>query len=456
MGRWGKLIVLSALLVIVGSVGLPVVYLVRYASKSGCVEAEIARIRSEGLPASADELAGKPVPDSRNGAIQYEEAVKPLDTPTGRQDLYRIREFLRLDVQQRSPEMWAELRAVTVHRAGSLELARKASAMPECRFPAEPRDSRAGYGGRQFSFMRSLPRLAWAQAVIDAKDGRPDRALQSVELILRMGESMKNDRSSAGVGSRYRAVALATDALIDVGRLGRVREPEARSLADYIAGIDLSDSATRALQAERATTITLFEQMRKGGVRSSYSGSYSDSGSLADKLHGVVPVGWALNNDEANYLRDIRLQIELVGDTYRSIRTAGNSEVSPPAYSLYAPWNAAMGARAALARDQAIARLDGDRVFLGLLAYHSRFGSYPATLEELVSKLKWRTAADPFSGKPFVYRRQGRGFVLYSIGANLKDDNGTPWQGDRPGNSASARGGIARDFDEAGDYVWKL
>jgi len=31
---------------------------------------------------------------------------------------------------------------------------------------------------------------------------------------------------------------------------------------------------------------------------------------------------------------------------------------------------------------------------------------------------------DPFSGKPFVYRREGAGFLIYSWGPNLKDDGG--------------------------------
>jgi hypothetical protein len=31
---------------------------------------------------------------------------------------------------------------------------------------------------------------------------------------------------------------------------------------------------------------------------------------------------------------------------------------------------------------------------------------------------------DYFSGKNFVYRRNGEGFILYSVGANRRDDGG--------------------------------
>jgi len=31
---------------------------------------------------------------------------------------------------------------------------------------------------------------------------------------------------------------------------------------------------------------------------------------------------------------------------------------------------------------------------------------------------------DPFTGKPLVYRREGEGFIVYSLGTNQKDDGG--------------------------------
>lgn len=56
-----------------------------------------------------------------------------------------------------------------------------------------------------------------------------------------------------------------------------------------------------------------------------------------------------------------------------------------------------------------------------LRAYQQRHGEYPASLDQL------REAApitDPFSEAPFVYRRAGHDFVLYSVGANGADDGG--------------------------------
>jgi hypothetical protein len=104
--------------------------------------------------------------------------------------------------------------------------------------------------------------------------------------------------------------------------------------------------------------------------------------------------------------------------------------------------------RLAAFRDITTAQLDGSRIALGLAVYKARFHQYPETVAELRSKLGWSVPKDPFSGKGFRYKRRGAGFVLYSIGPNLKDDGGAETRPDRRFGS--------RLQDEDGDIVWKL
>ncbi len=81
-------------------------------------------------------------------------------------------------------------------------------------------------------------------------------------------------------------------------------------------------------------------------------------------------------------------------------------------------------ARAALRRDDSVARINGSRIFIALHRYAQQHGTYPGSLPTLASGLKWTVPLDPFSGEQFKYRREGKGFLLYSIGTNLKDDGG--------------------------------
>jgi hypothetical protein len=82
-----------------------------------------------------------------------------------------------------------------------------------------------------------------------------------------------------------------------------------------------------------------------------------------------------------------------------------------------------------------IAEIAGSGIFLALHAYHDRFHVYPASLDELRSKLGWALPDDPFSGRAFIYRVMGEGFVLYSVGPDMKDDGrihpGQPYWFDR-------------------------
>ncbi len=63
------------------------------------------------------------------------------------------------------------------------------------------------------------------------------------------------------------------------------------------------------------------------------------------------------------------------------------------------------------------------RAGLACRLYKSRTGHYPA-LDELVPELLTEVPVDPFTGNPLVYRREGEGFIVYSLGSNQKDDGG--------------------------------
>lgn len=54
---------------------------------------------------------------------------------------------------------------------------------------------------------------------------------------------------------------------------------------------------------------------------------------------------------------------------------------------------------------------------------------YPAALSELMPDDLTATPADPFDGQPLRYQKKGAGYVLYSIGPDLKDDSGERMKG---------------------------
>ncbi|GAH49898.1 unnamed protein product, partial [marine sediment metagenome] len=63
---------------------------------------------------------------------------------------------------------------------------------------------------------------------------------------------------------------------------------------------------------------------------------------------------------------------------------------------------------------------------LALLRYKANKGQLPEKLDELIlAGYLEALPTDPFSGGPFVYKRLGDDFMLYSFGTDCDDDGGT-------------------------------
>ena len=64
------------------------------------------------------------------------------------------------------------------------------------------------------------------------------------------------------------------------------------------------------------------------------------------------------------------------------------------------------------------------RAGLGCKVYKNQTGRYPEDLAALVPGILPEVLVDPFTGKPLIYRLEGNGFIVYSLGSNEKDDGG--------------------------------
>ena len=71
-----------------------------------------------------------------------------------------------------------------------------------------------------------------------------------------------------------------------------------------------------------------------------------------------------------------------------------------------------------------IAELRIAQAGLALFQYKQKEGAFPDSLEAL----KLQNINDPFSNGLLIYKTEGQGFVLYSIGPDQKDNNGIPKQ----------------------------
>ena len=81
-------------------------------------------------------------------------------------------------------------------------------------------------------------------------------------------------------------------------------------------------------------------------------------------------------------------------------------------------------ARTALQEARMDAWLGAGELALADQLYRQEHGAYADKLEQLTPGILKELPLDPFTGKSFIYRREGKGFVVYSVGEDLKDDGG--------------------------------
>jgi len=64
------------------------------------------------------------------------------------------------------------------------------------------------------------------------------------------------------------------------------------------------------------------------------------------------------------------------------------------------------------------------RIGIACKIYKNLNGDFPEELAELSPEILENIPVDPFTGNPFIFKKQDSGFIVYSIGSNLRDDEG--------------------------------
>lgn len=407
------------------------------------LRAELARIEARGEPVSCAELGGPPVPDDQNGAVVYDQAFKLMKTPPTDADAKVLEDFWSRDYTAKDPKEWAQANAAFSRVSGVIALLEEAADRPQCRFPI---DWAAGSAALfpHYAPIRSSARVVGVGAVLRARAGDAAESARLLEIGLGLGESIKDEPMLIGVLVRVAVLKMGTSALQNALRYTDFTEAQAKQLFDVLGRIDLMRSYVKAMQGERAMGLWCFDFMKK-----SPAGQLLGSGQTFDPRNLIGSYAWRpfLNMDEGVYLTFMRKQVDQAAMTCLEMKKKGivpPSDANLPRYAQISRIIVPVFSRAQLARDAAIAEIALARVTLAMQAHKARFGSYPASLKELKSRLGWKLPEDPFSGRDLKYKRKQAGYLLYSISADMKDDRGAPQaqsQGSSPGGP--------------GDIVWE-
>lgn len=422
MNKTWKYVIIGILIIMIVLVVIIVPPIARVITAKSKVKEEIAIIKARGEPVTMADLAGKKIPDNENAALVYAKAFKIISSPTSKKDFCVLSEFLKPEKRGKNPELWNQAQNIVNRYSPVFPIVGKAVTMRKCQFPVKW-EKGMNTQFPHYQHLRNLMLLESAQAILSAKSSRMSEAVKSIETGFGISESLKDDPSML-VGALVRIGCIRTTcyALKEIISCSSVSEYQARHLSDIIATTNVSGLLLKAFKNERAQAIWMFDELRtnRHGMLSSFSRSstpYRDNPGMSL---------W-LDNDELYYLRTMKKQIAIANRPYHVQKLhpiKGIEESDIPRYAFVSEILLPVYSRTSSARDNVVAELAENQVALGLQIYHYRFGSFPSTLTELHSKLNWRTPQDPFSGKDLIYKPHTQGFLLYSVGLNLKDDGG--------------------------------
>ena len=402
------------------------------------LEAELARARAAGEPLKFTELAPSPLPDSENAAILYLQAFRHFpDTLAEGEDEEGlvIRRFVsELSRRGESHPSLAEVEPLLAKHAADLRLIRAASLMPACRFPVKWENPLGTFYPHLAKVYQATFYLT-ANAIAAAHHGQSAAALEDLATVIRIGNHLSSEPTLTAQSVRQRSLGFVFRALPEVFAAVPPSEEQLRQFLALLDAVDMKGPYLRGLQGERCQGLLFFDLLRERGPataaelvnRPDLPQTFTTPGRA---FYALVGLFWQplLKLDEAWFLRHMQQQLDLAGEPYRQIEPTGrrpedDQSRAIPWYFLVSRFNVPNFSWAAARRDEALAELGLMQTALALQNYRIKHGEYPASLAEL-SAAGGAVSSDPFSDKAFVYRRENRGYLLYSLGRDLVDNHG--------------------------------
>lgn len=405
-------------------------WLVLNASARAAVEREIEKIRAKGEPVTLEDLAPPPVPDGENAAV----ILEPILNRVVASQMSEYEDRSLVDWQERLTGPFErhreEFEKVLRLHAGAMAAAPEALKRPRCRFNID-------YGVELWLDTAHLVRLEhlcnlfFAEAIVRASEGRTENAVESLDCAFGLAKTTEGDPSACSKHVMLRVAEKGLGILRDISDANPLPDHARRRLISRLEGLDFASAATQDIAEKRVRALTETEQVLER--RHPSQTHFSPSPWFRPLRIRAIPFIYLW--DQARWLR----------------RAAGVLEASrlPPWEALHkirALWLGVFDLpvwRAPFTRNfwqfdypyfiKIWARRDAARIALACELHRSSRGEYPERLDQLAPEFLPEIPPDPFTGKPFVYERRPGGFIVYSLGENLKDDGGEPddisWEG---------------------------
>jgi len=396
-------------------VGLGAFWYSSFYSTENKVKNQIAEMQAKGRPVSIYDLKSVTVPNPMNAAIIYEKifALLPGDTKS---DETLFINSNPLSKQQGNIIQWPGVKKAMARYNSFMPLIKTAASKPDCSFLY----TWTGSPYQEYRYnspLRFLNRMICTKAILDSKEGHHKQALHDVEIAFKISESLKREPQVIGQLVRVSMITKSSITLRKIIDSGDFKQADLRHLYDVLSGIDLQTCVTTAVEGETAIGITAYDSFMASVIPKGY---HTPSARM-DILNRIF-----IYPDESYFLSYMNICIDTADYSYLDVKSKHLKMPKPPKYHTWSDLLIPIFGGIWKQRDSGIAEIGGSQILLALKAYQLQYGTYPTNLNVLRTKLGWRIPKDPFSRTDFVYKLWDKGFILYSLGQNLRDDGGSP------------------------------
>lgn len=408
---------------------LAYVALLVYANQA--VENAHAALEADGRPMKLEQIIPAEIPDADNAALVYEAVILKLKAEKlGEESLLeklaslaeeilgQTEEVLDENSSERARNEFWELSQTKII-SDALEALQRGTAKPDCRFNLDySKGFEMEFG--PFGELMNLSDVLCAYARGQAEDGNVTASWDVAISALRFADAYRDEPLLISQLVRSTQFSEAVEAIQGLTKNSLPTKPQFEHLDRSLERFDTIGPLVASLDGERL----LMADPAFSNLESLASGLAEPDTSALDRLgmsfHLYSPF---LKLDHATYLNFIRESTALFAQPYSiSDGDFENDALGDlPWYAILTAMVAPSFSQAKIAGVSMIARARITRVGLAVLKRKEEKGAYPETLSDL-GKGEW---IDPFSGKSLVYKTFPSGFVVYSLGENQVDDNGT-------------------------------
>ncbi|MBC8468111.1 MAG: hypothetical protein H8D56_01455 [Planctomycetes bacterium] len=417
--------VIAIVLVVLG-----VIYAIAVSVSSAKLRRAYTELKKDGRPMESADVIPPKVPDTENAALLYESAAlllkaQPAVGENLLEDLGDLSDkFIKESLDSDKLTEFKQLIGLDVVTQ-ALSIVEQGTRRDSCRFDLDYDDG-LNMLLLNLSGMRNFTRILCAKAYLEAKNGNPDTAWDMLTTQLKFADALRTEPVLVSKIVRMAMIRLSCETITKLCEIAPPNAQQSSDIQNLLKDLDdirpliHSIDAERLLIGEWVFNLTK-DEMYKANLQVNDRG---DTGLLPKLIIFGITFKPLFLADHAAYLRFMHdgtrflerpyspEQGEILENGVQKKRYIVTRILTPAIF------------RVKEIHCQMTAQLRIIQAGLALLKHKQTEGTFPATLEAL----KLQNINDPFFDGPLSYKTEGQDFVLYSVGPDQKDNNGSPRQ----------------------------